>query len=303
LYYLFFYYLVIIESSRNKKIYCFFNKKIIYVKGLILKNINLISSIALACLTTVTYADYPEVIINSDIILNYDQKIDLRPAISVPTVADLPDADISVNQFNHESPISAIGRVVNNRPSGVDGQVISEIDVEVTAVGNNASIDVSGTANPVIGAVQGNQWSSHTAIGEISGNRIDLDEDKIVNLAVTSVGNNLSIDAENSADVESIGLGSIQFNYDSPTTAIGSIVGNGFGVNARGVVPTLTVTAVGNNLSSLAPTTGSLTQINRGSPVTATGLVSRNTGKIGPINVSVTAVGNNISIKQPSTGE
>lgn len=284
-----------------------------------MKKNTLITSIALACLTTTTvaYADFPLVTIDSEIILNYDQKIDLQGAVSVP-VANVPtEADISINQFNHESPIESIGRVVNNRPSGLDGQVISEIDVDVTAVGNNASIDVSGSSNPVIGSVQGNQVGGSTAIAEVSGNRIDLGEDKIVEVSVTSVGNNLSIDAEDPAGVDGIVLGSVQFNYESPTTATGRIVGNGFGVDAPGTTaapnpvvtppvgidPKLTVTAVGNNLSAIAPTTGSLTQINRGSPVSASGVIARNIGQVGPVSLSVTAVGNNISIKQPGSDE
>jgi hypothetical protein len=274
--------------------------KIIYIKGLILKTINLMSSIAIACLTTVAYADYPEITINSEIVLNYEQEIDLTDAISIPTAVALPDADISVNQFNHDSSVTAIGSVVNNRPSGVDGEVISAIDVQITAVGNNASIDVSDLETPVIGSVQSNQNSDHTAIGRIANNRIDLGEDEIVNLAVTSIGNSLSIEAnvDADADVDTIGIGSAQFNYDSYTSADGSITGNGFGVNARGVDPTLSVTAVGNNLSSLSPTNGTLAQLNLNSSVSATGLVAGNTGQIGPINVNVTAVGNSISIKQ-----
>lgn len=278
-----------------------------------MKKNTLITSIALACLTTtVAYADFPLVTIDSEIILNYDQEIDVKGAVSVPVANVSKEADISVNQFNHEAPVSAVGRVINNRPSGVDGQVISEVDVDVTAVGNNASIDVSGSSNPVIGSVQGNQVGGSTAIGEVSGNRIDLGEDQIVDVSVTAVGNNLSIDAENVKNVEGVELGSVQFNYESPTTATGRIVGNGFGVDApgtntaptvtpqpRGIDPKLTVTAVGNNLSSIAPTTGSLTQINRGSPVSASGVIARNIGQVGPVELSVTAVGNNISIKQP----
>lgn len=280
-----------------------------------MKKNTLIKSIALACLTTTAaYADYPLVTIDSEIILNYDKEIDVKGAVDVPVANVSAEADISVNQFNHEAPVSAVGRVVNNRPSGTDGEVISEVDVDVTAVGNNASIDVSGSSNPVIGSVQGNQVGGSTAIGEVSGNRIDLGEDQVVDVNVTAVNNNLSIGAEDAKGVEGIELGSVQFNYDSPTTATGRIVGNGFGVDApgtnrtpvvtprpAGIDPKLTVTAVGNNLSSIAPTTGSLTQINRNSTVSASGTIARNIGQVGPVSLSVTAVGNNISIKQPET--
>ena len=259
-----------------------------------MKNTILATSIALACFATVAHADYPEVIINSDIVLDYDQYIDMTSVVNVPTSVDLSDtADISVNQFNHDSPISATGGVSNNTmPQGTDG--ITSIEVNVTAVGNNAAIEVD-SANPVIGSVQGNQNSTHYATGNITGNRIDLAQGEIVQLDVTAVGNNLSIDAEDSRG--GIELGSIQFNYESGSTAVGSISGNGFDVNAVGRDPVLNVTAVGNNLSVIAPTTGSLTQINRGSAVHALGLISRNTGNVGPVELAVTAVGNNISIK------
>ena len=257
-----------------------------------MKNTILATSIALACFATVAHADYPEISINSDIVLDYDQYIDMTSAVNVPTTVEISDvADISINQFNHDSPITAIGGVTNNM-GRADG--ITSIDVDVTAVGNNASIEVD-SATPVIGSVQGNQNSTHYASGNIVGNRIDLADGEIVQLDVTAVGNNLSIDAEDSRG--GIELGSIQFNYESGSTAIGNITGNGFDVNAVGRDPVLNVTAVGNNLSVIAPTTGSLTQINRGSAVHATGLISRNTGNVGPITLAVTAVGNNISIK------
>jgi hypothetical protein len=40
-------------------------------------------------------------------------------------------------------------------------------------------------------------------------------------------------------------------------------------------------------------------QVNRNSPISASGSVFGNVGNIGPVTVSVTAVGNNISIKAP----
>lgn len=277
-----------------------------------MKRTILTTSITLACFVSLNaQADYPEVIIDSAIVLEYDQNIDMTGTVVVPTAVDIPDvADISVNQFNHDSPITATASVINNTPSGINDETITSIDVTASAIGNNASIDVSSNVDPVIGSIQGNQNSDHIAIGTISGNRIDLGADEIVELNVTAVGNNLSIDAEDASNTGTINLGSIQYNYDSPSIATGSIVGNGFGVNAPGTGPgtttqpagfdpKLTVTAIGNNLSTLAPTTGSITQINRNSPVVASGLVSQNVGQVGPISVNVSAVGNNINIKQP----
>lgn len=273
------------------------------------------TSIATACLVSVNaFADFPEVVIDSEIVLDYGSTIDMSGAVNIPTVQhnSAVDADISINQFNHDSPVTAVANVFNNTPTGVDGQTITEVQVDVTAVGNNADIDIVDSSI-VIGAVQGNQGSLHTAVGSISGNRIDLDYGNVVELNVTSVGNNLTVGAENPDYVEGIHLGTVQFNYESGSTAIGSIDGNGFGVDVAGTPapvvppagndPTLNVTAVGNNLTSIAPTTGSISQINRGSGVQATGVIARNIGFIGPIAMNVTAVGNNISIKQPSVND
>lgn len=266
------------------------------------------TSIAAACLVSVNaFADFPDVVIDSEIVLDYGSTLDMSGAVNIPTVQNnsLLDADISINQFNHDSPVTAIANVVNNTPTGVDGQTITEVQVDVTAVGNNADIDIVDSSI-VIGAVQGNQGSLHTAVGNINGNRIDLDYGSIVELNVTSVGNNLTVGAENPDYVDGIHLGTVQFNYESGSTAIGSIDGNGFGVDVAGTPapvpplgndPLLNVTAVGNNLTSLAQTTGSISQINRGSAIQATGVIARNIGFIGPIGMNVTAVGNNISIK------
>ena len=283
-----------------------------------MKKKTLATAVALATAFTLTTAsaDYPEVIIDSEILLNYDQEIDMTNAVTLPTIDSdaLGNADISVNQFNHDSAVSSTGNVINNTPTGVDGQAITDLQVNVTAVGNNASIELDKEAT-TIGAIQGNQNGGASASGNISGNRVDLDKvldadgnevDGIVELNVTAVGNNLSIDSD---AIKSVAVGTMQFNYDSPVNATGTISGNGFGVDptptstTAPVVapvardPKLTVTAVGNNLSTIQTTTGSMTQINRNSPINATGLISANTGFVGPVSLDVTAVGNNISIK------
>jgi len=285
-----------------------------------MKNTTLVTAIALACtFTTTAFADFPNVVIDSKVVLNYEQEIDLTSAISVPTV-DISEyaANISVNQFNHDSPVSAVGNVIDNQPTGANGETITDIHVDVSAIGNNASVNIA-TDNVVIGNVQGNQNGGATAIGNINNNRIDLGEitnedgelvDGLVELNVTAVGNNLSIKALDDVNLAGTTLGSMQFNYDSPVTASGTITGNGFGVapanpNTPPVVvtpvppgndPKLQVSAIGNNLSAPLGTVGSMTQINRNSPISASGLVSSNLGNIGPIDVDVTAVGNNISI-------
>ena len=117
---------------------------------------------------------------------------------------------------------------------------------------------------------------------------------------MTAVGNNLTIANAEGDDSEAV-VGSLQFNYDSPVTATGNISGNGFGVNPRFRDPKLAVTAVGNNLTSVLGTRGSMTQINRNSAISASGYVNGNRGDIGPVSVDVTAVGNNLSIKAPIT--
>nr|CAA6807589.1 MAG: Unknown protein [uncultured Thiotrichaceae bacterium] len=292
------------------------NQLILILRYPKMKKTTLAIALAATFAATTVSADYPEVIIDSDILLNYDQEIDMTSAVTLPSVSTdaLGDADISVNQFNHDSPVSATGSVIDNTPTGVDGQAITDLQVNVTAVGNNASIELD-TDGTTVGAVQGNQNGGASATGEISGNRVDLDKvidadgnevDGIVELNVTAVGNNLTIDGD---AVKDAAVGSMQFNYDSPVNATGTISGNGFGVDPTAAPtpepvvapvardPKLAVTAVGNNLSSIKGTTGSMTQINRNSPIAATGLISGNTGFVGPVSLDVTAVGNNISIK------
>lgn len=271
-----------------------------------MNKITLVSSVAIVCsfAAMTASADYPSVSIDSEITLNYDQDIDVSGAINVPTVDMDTEADISINQFNHDSPVTAIGGVSNNTAAGGTG--ITDLHVNVTAVGNNASVELN-TDGVVVGAVQGNQNGGATAMGNITGNSINLGTvqdkdgnwvDAEVELNVTAVGNNLTIEG----DVAGTEIGTVQFNYDSPVTATGYINGNGFDVTPqRPRDPKLTVTAVGNNLTAPLGTTGSMLQINRNSPITAIGSVSGNRGNIGPVNVNVTAVGNNISIKAPST--
>lgn len=274
-----------------------------------MKKILLVSAIAVACSFTVmtANADYPSINIDSDIYLNYDKDIDLTGAINVPTVNMTGDADISVNQFNHDSPVTATANVSDNMSVGGTG--ITDLHVNVTAVGNNASIDLS-TNDTVVGAVQGNQNGGATAVGSITRNSINLgtvQNDKgewvegLVELNVTAVGNNLTIASTKDTNVTGTQLGSVQFNYDSPVTATGYINGNGFGVDPIARDPKLSVTAVGNNLTAPLGTTGSMLQLNRNSPISARGYVVGNRGSIGPVNVTVSAVGNNISIKAPET--
>ncbi len=267
-----------------------------------MKKIALVSSVAVVCsfITMTANADYPTVVIDGDTVINldYNKDIDVTGAVNVPTVdMEGVDADISVNQFNHDSPVTAVGNVSNN--TGAGGAGITDLEVDVTAVGNNASIELN-TDDTVIGAVQGNQNGGALAIGTISNNRINLGEEDAVELNVTAVGNNLTVSsADPDATVSGTKLGSIQYNYESPVTAVGSISQNGFGVNPMVRDPELTVTAVGNNLTAPLGTTGSMLQINRNSPISASGAVFGNRGSIGPVTVSVTAVGNNISIKAP----
>ncbi|MCK5901967.1 MAG: hypothetical protein KAG28_02365 [Cocleimonas sp.] len=273
-----------------------------------MKKLTLVTSIAFAftLAATTVYADYPAVSIDSDIILNYDKEIDLSDSVSIPSVILDEEADVSINQFNHDSPVSATANVIGNTAQGGnDG--ITDLKVNVTAVGNNASVDIA--TDTVVGAIQGNQNGGATASGNIVGNRINLgqvkdadgkDVDGLVELNVTAVGNNLTIANAEGDDSEAV-VGSLQFNYDSPVTATGNISGNGFGVNPRFRDPKLAVTAVGNNLTSVLGTRGSMTQINRNSAISASGYVNGNRGDIGPVSVDVTAVGNNLSIKAPIT--
>ncbi|MCK5813147.1 MAG: hypothetical protein KAH03_02770 [Cocleimonas sp.] len=267
-----------------------------------MKKLALVSSVAVVCsfLSMTVSADYAPINIDVEEVINleYGQTIDMTGSVNVPTV-DMGNvnADVSVNQFNHESPVTA-SAIVSGNMGGADGG-ITDLNVDVTAVGNNASIDVN--TDTVIGAVQGNQAGGVSANGAIIGNRINLDSDEaIVELNVTAVGNNLTIADAEGDDIGQTSLGSVQFNYESPVSAVGSISNNGFGVNPVGRDPILNVTAVGNNLTAPLGATGSMFQENRGSLISARGFVVGNTGAIGPVTVNVSAVGNNISIKAPS---
>lgn len=259
-----------------------------------------------ASMSGAVYADFPNVVIDTEIVLDYNETIDMNDAVNIPTASDLATvADISVNQFNHESGIDVMGEVLNNVGAG-------EINVNVTGVGNNASIDVGlNDKGSAVGAVQGNQVSPINASVNVERNTIIEESEVIVEL--TAVGNNLNIENE----IGGTTVGSIQFNYDSGITAVGAIDNNGFGVAAPVEPPAptpppppaprpdpaLTVTAVGNNLATVAPTIGSMTQINRNSPILVTGSIAGNIGSVGPISLDVTAVGNNISISQPGDDE
>lgn len=254
-----------------------------------MKKTLLISSLSLAfsMMATTAHADFANIAIDSDIILNYDQEIDMTDAVQIPTNVDLGDNVVNVvNQNNHNVSINATGVVTNNNWLGDD------INVDVTAVGNNASIEV--VTGDVIGSLQGNQDSNISAVGLISGNRIGTSE---IELNATAVGNNLSI---SQVEVEEsdviVGVGAVQFNYDSAISASGAVTNNQIGVPRD---PTVNVTAVGNNISSINGTFSTTMQLNRGTDISASGLVGGNRGNIGPVNVAVTAVGNNLSISLP----
>lgn len=261
-----------------------------------MKKILLVSSLSLAfgMMATVAQADYANVSIDSDIVLNYDQEIDMTNAVQVPTNVDLGDNIVNVvNQNNHNVTVNASGDVTNNN------WVQGDIQVDVTAVGNNASIAVVNA--DVIGSEQGNQNTDINATGLIVGNRIGASE---VELNATAVGNNLSISKVDAYDNDvSVGVGAVQFNYDSDISAVGIVSHNQFGVPKD---PTVNVTAVGNNISSIDSTRSSTLQLNKGTTISAIGTVNNNLGNahnhgtIGPINVAVTAVGNNLSISVPT---
>jgi len=157
-----------------------------------------------------------------------------------------------------------------------------DINLDVTAIGNNASIDVGSIST--IGAVQGNQETNIAAIGAITGNNIGQVETE---LNVTAVGNNLSVSKTDIYDDDiSATVGAVQFNYDSSITATGVVSDNAFGVPRD---PAVTVAAIGNNFSSFNGITSSNMQLNVGTTISSHGIVNSNTGNIGPVNVSVTS--------------
>ena len=253
-----------------------------------MKKTLLVSSISLAfsLLAVTAQADYADISIDSDIILNLDQEVDLTGAIQIPTVELEWDASNTIIQNNHATNITAVGTVNNNSSTG-------DINVDVTAVGNNVSVDLSDISEVgVIGVVQGNQETTVSAIGEINGNNIGVAE---VELNTTAVGNNISI-SNVDTDVQP-NLGSVQFNYDTTISAEATINDNNFGVPRD---PTVNVTAVGNNISSFDGTLSSTNQLNVNSTVSSVGQVNGNLGNIGPITVAVTSVGNNLSISVPT---
>lgn len=244
---------------------------------------------AFTMMSTTAQADYANVVIDSDVVLNYNQEIDMTGAVNVPTVEIGETGDNVVSQNNHDVTIQSTGIISDNNTIGGD------INLNVNAIGNNASIEVDNYAT--IGSVQGNQESTISASGFITENRIG---DVETELNVTAVGNNLSI-ARTEVDNEatSAAVGAIQFNYDTTITATGVVKGNNFGVQRD---PVIKVSAIGNNFSAFNGVTTSNMQLNKGTTITSFGSFSGNVGNIGPVDVSVTSVGNNLSIKLPDEG-
>lgn len=244
---------------------------------------------AFTMMATTAQADYTNVVIDSDVVLNYNQEIDMTGAVNVPTVEIDETGNNVVSQNNHDVIIQATGIVSNNNLIGDD------INVNVNAIGNNASIEIDDSVT--IGSVQGNQNTDITAAGSITNNQIGEVETE---LNVTAVGNNLSI-ARTEIDDEdtTAAIGAVQFNYNTTVTASGVVSGNNFGVRRD---PVVKVSAIGNNFSSFEGVTTSNMQLNRGVTISSFGSFSDNTGNIGPIDVSVTSVGNNLAIKLPDEG-
>ena len=210
------------------------------------------------------HADYAPVVVNGSIVLNYDESIDVDHPINF-------DVDAANTQFNHDVDVNAVSRVSGNDNLG-------EVNVNTTAVGNAADIDLGD-----ITSVQGVQESSISARSVINDNTIPNNE---VYSTTTAIGNQATLNGDT--------VSNTQFIYDSSVSAVNKIVGNDFG--AVPLDPDLDTTAVGNAATLTGSDVDSY-QLNRGVDISARSVLKWNGGSVGPVNVDTRAIGNSVTIR------
>lgn len=244
-----------------------------------------------ALFTMSVFADHPDVVVNGQVNLVYTDVIE----VSVEDVN-------GVGQFNHDSPqitvasidanadvgavnvdVTSVGNNINATVSdlslvqgnqnggqqalvGVANNELTEVNVKVSALNNNASI---------------------VGVNDLDLGSVQFNKDSAIEVDVTIVGNEL-------ANVAPVAGG-------NGNNGNGNGNGNGGNNNTPVTVPTINpivdVTAVGNNLS-LSGSVSALNslQLNQNSPIVVGAVVSGNTTSVGSINTNVTNVGNNLSI-------
>lgn len=162
------------------------------------------------------------------------------------SVANDDSFNTGINQSNINSAVTA-SATVNNNWTTPD----AEIFVDVTAVGNNISID-QATLHSNVGATltQVNDNSPVSAIGTVNGNWFGAIRPRDPDIDAVAVGNNASInlDALNTNQVGQVTAAVSQANVNSPVTAVGQVSGNRGLFIGVGIV-NVSATAVGNNLN------------------------------------------------------
>lgn len=211
-----------------------------------------------------TRADYAPVVVNGSIVLNYDESIDVDHPINF-------DVDAANTQFNHDVNVNAVSRVSGNDNLG-------EVNVNTTAVGNAADIDLGDATS-----VQGIQESSISARSVIEYNVIPNNE---VYSTTTAIGNQATLNGNT--------VSNTQFIYDSSVSAVNKVVGNDFGTVP--LDPDLDTTAVGNAATLTGSDVDSY-QLNRDVNIGARSVLKWNGGSVGPVNIDTRAIGNSVTIR------
>lgn len=237
--------------------------------------------------------------------LNYDDRLKGDTWLTVDSDISLDienNGELTIDQGNKKGHATASAISTNNQ------RVIEKIDVDATAVINNASIDTIGNGHGILNvdALQTNTKGDATATASITRNSV-LPETELFATA-TAVINNLSINTS-----EDLSSEIAQINHAGDSTATARINNNRFTV-ADGVVPppprpfdpAPSATAVVNNLSlpgNAISTT--VAQQSVGGSATAFAEARGNIGvgqlTTGFIEVDATAVINNLSIGGANT--
>lgn len=151
-----------------------------------------------------------------------------------------------INQSNLNSAVTAEAYVNNNWTTPE-----AEIFIDVTAVGNNISID-QATLHGSVGATlsQYNENSPVSAVATVNGNMFGAIRPRDPDIDAVAVGNNtsISLDPLQTNQVGQVTAAVSQTNVNSPVTAAGQIVGNRGFFTGVGIV-NVSGTAVGNNLN------------------------------------------------------
>jgi hypothetical protein len=244
-----------------------------------MKNLLIALVMGLAIFATPVWADRPDIDIKGDVVIDYDIDIDIQFEA---------DGTGTVNQFLEDSTVSATSLVKRNNL-----MFTPEIIVDSQAVGNLSNVEVTEVDTTVVQSVQ---WSDVTALSSVRNNLIN--PQAYVEVTATALGNAAYLDVTKANQTV------VQLVEGSDISATAELINNSFGCGGwngcQPIDPVVQSTAVGNltditNFSAQSPV--SVTQFTiKGSNVSATSRVLRNTGRVGPLNVGSVAIGNSASV-------